>query len=281
MFCHMNNPFQLGWFATSRGTGSLKLLQAMQSSIISGEANAEIAFVFCNREYGEAENTDRFLRAVEEYKIPLVTYSYHRFKDEHRISEIAQPETLPDWRLEYDREVMERLKGFNPGLIVLAGYMLVVGKEICRKYNMVNLHPAAPGGPAGTWQEVIWKLIDSRAVETGVMMHMVTPELDRGTPVTYCTFPVRGEPFDKLWEEIKGQSLEEMKQGDGENGLLFRRIREHGFARELPLVTATVKAFSHGKVIITPDKKVVDAAGNAICGYDLTCEINKLLKEVT
>jgi phosphoribosylglycinamide formyltransferase-1 len=45
---------------------------------------------------------------------------------------------------------------------------------------MINLHPAAPGGPTGTWQEVIWQLIEGRAVETGVMMHLVTPELDRG-----------------------------------------------------------------------------------------------------
>ncbi|GAH59253.1 unnamed protein product, partial [marine sediment metagenome] len=43
-----------------------------------------------------------------------------------------------------------------------------------QRYNMVNLHPAAPGGPTGTWQEVIWQLIENKAEETGVMMHLVT-----------------------------------------------------------------------------------------------------------
>ena len=58
---------------------------------------------------------------------------------------------------------MNRLQGFHPDLCVLAGYMLIVGEEMCQRYNMINLHPAAPGGPTGTWQEVIWQLIDSKA----------------------------------------------------------------------------------------------------------------------
>ena len=67
---------------------------------------------------------------------------------------------------------------------------------------MINLHPAAPGGPAGTWQEVIWQLIGNEAEETGVMMHMVTPKLDKGPPVAYCTFQIRGEPFDRYWFDV-------------------------------------------------------------------------------
>jgi hypothetical protein len=76
---------------------------------------------------------------------------------------------------------------------------------MCLRYNMINLHPAAPGGPAGTWQEVIWQLIRTGAHKTGVMMHLVTPELDRGPVVTYCIFSIRGStPFDGYWQEIEG-----------------------------------------------------------------------------
>ncbi|GAI48417.1 unnamed protein product, partial [marine sediment metagenome] len=119
---------------------------------------------------------------------------------------------------------------------------------MCRRYNMINLHPAAPGGPAGTWQEVIWQLIKSGAEETGVMMHLVTPELDKGPPVTYCTFPIKGEPFDKYREEIQGHPLEEVKKSQGENNPLFRLIRQHGLAREFPLIISTLKTFSRGKI---------------------------------
>jgi folate-dependent phosphoribosylglycinamide formyltransferase PurN len=152
--------------------------------------------------------------------------------------------------------------------------MLIVGEEMCRRYNMINLHPAAPGGPKGTWQEVIWQLIDSQAGETGVMMHLVTPELDKGPPVAYCTFSIRGKPFNKYWQEIKGHRVEEIRQRQGENNRLFRLIRKHGLAREFPLIISTLKAFSQGKVKIEAGK-VVDAEGRPINGYNLTDEINE------
>ena len=267
--------YQLGWFSTGRGKGSRGLLKAAQDSITSGEVEAEIAFVFCSREYGETGATDIFLKMVEDYHIPLVTFSYQKFKSKIRATSTSQEEALPSWRLDYDREVMTRLRGFHPDLCVLAGYMLIVGPEMCQQYNMLNLHPAAPGGPTGTWQEVIWRLMENEAKETGAMMHLVTPELDKGPVVTYCTFPIRGEPFDKHWEEIEGKPLEQVKKEQGEDNSLFKLIRQQGVARELPLVTATIKAFSQGKVKITPDKRVVDAEGKPIRGYNLTKEIDR------
>ncbi len=270
--------YKLGWFSTGRGKGSRGLLKAVVNSIKSGEIEAEIAFVFCSREPGESEATNLFLKMVEDYHIPLVCFSYQKFKAEKGSAATDKTETLPQWRLDYDREVMARLQDFHPDLCVLAGYMLIVGKEMCRRYDMINLHPAAPGGPKGTWQEVIWQLIEAEAEETGIIMHLVTPELDEGPPVTYCTFPLRGKPFDKYWAEIRGQPLEHIKKSQCENNNLFRLIREHGFARELPLLVSTIEAFSQGKVKITPDKKITDADGRPIHGYNLTDEINEVVK---
>jgi folate-dependent phosphoribosylglycinamide formyltransferase PurN len=264
--------YKLGWFSTGRGMGSRGLLKAVHDSIEAGEIKAKIEFVFCSRERGETEATDGFLDMVEGYGIPLVTFSYQKFKSQLKPSLSQATETLPEWRLLYDREVMARLKGYAPEVCVLAGYMLIAGREMCRKYDMINLHPAAPGGPTGTWQEVIWELIRQGAAETGAMMHLVTPELDRGPVVSYGTFPIRGGPYDKLWKEMEGRSVEEVKRTEGEENGLFKLIRERGAARELPLIIATIKAFSEGKVRITADKKVVDGEGKAINGYDLTGE---------
>jgi len=267
--------YQLGWFSTGRGKGSRGLLKAVHDSIESGEIEAEIAFVFCSREYGETEATDIFLGMVENYHIPLITFSYQKFKAKIAAGSSGQKEALPSWRLEYDREVMSRLEGFRPNLCVLAGYMLIVGPEMCQKYDMLNLHPAAPGGPTGTWQEVIWKLIESGAWETGAMTHLVTPVLDKGPVVTYCTFPIKGEQFDKDWGETKGYPMEQIKKEQGENNNLFKIIRQHGVVRELPLIITTIQAFSQGKVKITADKQVVDAEGRVIHGYNLSDEIDK------
>ncbi len=270
--------YQLGWFSTGRDKAARDLLAAAISSIKQSEIEAEMAFVFSSCEPGESKESDLFLRLVEDEHIPLVCFSYHKFKARKSATITGQAETLPLWRLDYDREVMNRLQEFHSDLCVLAGYMLIVGKEMCRRYDMINLHPAAPGGPAGTWQEVVWQLIDSKAQETGVIMHLVTPELDKGPPVTYCTFPIRGEPFDKYWREMERHSLKEIKQKQGENNPLFRLIRQHGLTREFPLITSTMKAFSQGKVKITADKRIVDADGSPINGYNLTDEINKLVK---
>ncbi len=268
--------YQLGWFSTGRDKAARDLLQAVTSSINLGEIEAEITFVFSNREPGESEESDLFLELVKGYHIPLICFSYQKFKAEKGYVNTGQEDTLPLWRLEYDQEVMNRLTRFNPDLCVLAGYMLITGKEMCQRYHMINLHPAAPGGPTGTWQEVIWQLIEGRAQETGVMMHLVTPELDKGPPITYATFPIRGKSFDKYWSEIEGRPLEEIKK-EGEANPLFKLIRKHELAREFRLIISTLKAFSQGKVKITADKKVTDFKGRPIKGYNLTDEIDKLV----
>ncbi len=260
--------FKIGWFSTGRDQAARDLLQTVWQHIDKGEIKAELEFVFSNRERGESEQSDLFFKLAAEYRLPLICFSSQKFK--------AEIGDKPDWRLRYDREVMKRLQGFQPDLCVLAGYMLIVGEEMCHHYKMINLHPAAPGGPAGTWQEVIWKLIENGAEQTGVMMHLVTPELDKGPPVTYCSFPIRGKPFDRYWQEIAGRSVAEIKAQQGENNPLFKTIRQHGLAREFPLIVATIKAFSEGRVRIE-EGKVVSASGEVLKGYNLTEEIESEL----
>lgn len=274
----MSNRYKLGWFSTGRGEGSKGLLRTVQESIQSGELDAEIEFVFCSRERGETEATDRYLDMVNVYGIPLISFSYQKYKKTREMPNPDPDKPLPQWRIDYDREVMKRLKGFKPDLCVLAGFMLITGPEMCEKYDIINLHPAAPDGPAGTWQQVIWELIGKGADRQGVKMHVAIPELDMGPTATYCVFPIRGKAFDRYWDQIKGKSVQEIKGEQGEDNPLFKTIRQHGAVRELPLTVATIRAFSEGRVKITPDRQVIDAAGHPIKGYDLTEEIDAAVK---
>lgn len=274
----MGDRYKIGWFSTGRGAGSRALLKTVQDAIIAGELDVEIEFVFCSRDCGETEATDQYLEMVEDYDIPLVKFSYQMYKAVRDMPNPDPSQPLPQWRLDYDREVMKRLEGFHPDLCVLAGFMLITGPEMCARYDIINLHPAAPGGPAGTWQQVIWKLIETGADTQGVKMHVAIPELDMGPTATYCTFPISGPAFDRYWEEIKGKPIEDVKREQGVENPLFKTIRAHGAVRELPLTVATIRAFSQGRVKITKDRQVVDAAGRVIGGYDLTREIDEMVK---
>jgi len=264
----------IGWFSTGRGPGSRRLLTAAHDEIASGRLNARVAVVFCNRAPGEDENTDRFLEQVRGYDLPLVSLSSRDFRRRLGEKPVRKGETLPEWRSDYDREAMRLLEPHHFDIGVLAGYMLIFTEAFLQRYDLLNLHPAAPGGPKGIWQDVIWQLIEARAERAGVMMHLATSELDEGPSVTYCTYPIRGSGFDPLWRQAEGRSVEDIKSAEREVNPLFMEIRRHGIARELPLVIETLRAFAAARIRIA-NKLPTDAAGLAIPPFDLTPEIER------
>ena len=272
--------YNLGWFSTGRGPGSRNLLKTILKNIDGGTINAEISFVFCNREQGEAEGSDRYLKMVKDHGLNLISFSSRKFKPEMRKQGKENPDIMRQWRIEYDREIMSRLHHYPSDITMLAGYMLIAGDEMCERYDLINLHPAAPDGPAGTWQEVIWKLIEEKATQSGVMIHLATNELDRGPRITFCTFPLRDSLIDPLWErheqKLKGMSLNQLKE-EGENNELFKDIRKRGVKRELPLIVQTLKIFSEGKIRIK-DKLVVVDDQVQHQPYCLTEQIEALIK---
>lgn len=264
----------IGWFSTGRGEGSRRLLAAVHDEISSRRLDARIAMVFCNREEGEGVATDIFLEQVKAYGVPIVMYSSRDFRRRRGEKPVRKGEELPEWRRDYDREVIRLVEPYRFEIGVLAGFMLIFTAEFADRYDLLNLHPAAPGGPKGIWQDVIWQLIETGADEAGVMMHLATPELDEGPPVTYCRYSIRGGEFDELWNEVEHRRVAEVREQEGEPTRLFREIRRHGVAREIPLVVETLRAFANGLVRIE-GKRVMDASGKPIGPFDLTAEIER------
>ncbi len=260
---------EVGWFSTGRGEGSLGLFEHVYGRMRSGEIDGRIQFVFSNREPGEGEGSDRFFQRVRSYGLPLVTISSMKFRRE-------VGGRFPDHREEYDRRVMGALEGFQPDVCVLAGYMLIMGGEMCRRYTMLNLHPALPGGSVGTWQDVVWNLIDSRASVTGCMVHLATEELDRGPVLAYCTLPIVGGPFDGPWAEVEGKSIAELRAEFGEEVPLFKLIRQEGYRREPWLLGAALKALAEGRVTLDAGR-VFDHAGVPSPGLCLDKEVEQSL----
>jgi folate-dependent phosphoribosylglycinamide formyltransferase PurN len=267
---------RLGWFSSGRGPGSRRLLATVHDEIAAGRLDARIAFVFCNREPGQDPQTDLFLEQVRGYGLPLVCLSSLRFRRERGESPARPDEPLPAWRHDFDREVIRLLEPYTFDTGMLAGYMLIATEALCQRHDLLNLHPAAPDGPPGTWQEVIWRLIEEGADHSGVRIHLATTDLDMGPPVAYCVYSLRGVGIDPLWRDVERRGVAAVRREDGEENALFQEIRRLGVERELPLVVETLRAFAEGRVSVR-DRRVVDAAGRQITGYDLTAEIERIV----
>ena len=150
--------------------------------------------------------------------------------------------------------MLDALSGRDPDICVLAGYMLIASSRLCRTFPLLNLHPALPDGPIGTWQEVVWQLIGQRASRTGAMMHLATEEVDRGPLVSYVTVPLQTPELEPLWRSLGGRSVEEVRSEQGEDYELFRRIREAQYQREPYLLLETLRALSRREVVLDVGK---------------------------
>ena len=248
---------RLGWMSTARGEGSMALLRFVCENIESGALDATISVVISNREPGESPQTDRFFDYVRSRGLPLVCESSRRFKEQA---------PGDDWRTRFDTLLADHIARYDVDVILLAGYMLIVSDFLCTRYPLLNLHPALPGGPTGTWREVMAELAGTGAPKTGAMLHVVTPVLDRGPVVSYFSFPLTGEPFASL-------------RDSGDTGRLADEIRAHELRREFPLILTTLRSLAAGRIVISA-LQAYDSVGNPLArGLDLSTEVERLLEQ--
>lgn len=245
---------RLGWMSTARGQGSLALLRVVCDSINEGTLDACIPVVVSNRVPGEAEQTDRFFEYCRQQGLPLVCESSQCFR---------QTFDGADWRTSFDRLLASHISQYEVDVFLLAGYMLIVSEFLCSRYPLLNLHPALPNGPKGTWREVMSELARTDATETGAMIHVVTPDLDRGPVVSYFSFPLDDEPFKTL-------------RSAGDIDALADAIRAHELEREYPLILTTLHALSAGHIVLTGGRPY-DASGTPLTGgLDLSVEVERM-----
>ena len=96
-------------------------------------------------------------------------------------------------------ELLDLLKKHRIDLVVLAGYLKRIPSKVIREYSgrMINIHPAllpAFGGEGMYGARVHQAVIASGAKESGVTVHLVDDEYDRGPIVAQWRVPV--EPSD-------------------------------------------------------------------------------------
>jgi formyltetrahydrofolate-dependent phosphoribosylglycinamide formyltransferase len=114
-----------------------------------------------------------------------------------RAEQRAAAAGVPTWTVEvasfadrrdFDAAVAERLAADAPDLVVLAGYMKVLGPDVVRAFRIVNTHPsllpAFPGGHA------IRDALAYGVRVTGCTVHEVDEGVDTGPVLAQAPVPV-------------------------------------------------------------------------------------------
>jgi phosphoribosylglycinamide formyltransferase-1 len=90
----------------------------------------------------------------------------------------------------FDAALREAIDGFKPDLLVLGGFMRILGADFTRHYEgrMLNIHPSLL--PAFTGLHTHRRAIEAGCKAAGATVHFVTAELDHGPIVAQAVVPV-------------------------------------------------------------------------------------------
>jgi phosphoribosylglycinamide formyltransferase-1 len=91
----------------------------------------------------------------------------------------------------FDAELARVIDSFQPHLLVLAGFMRILGAPFVRRYEgrLLNIHPSLL--PAFPGLHTHPRALDAGCKAVGATVHFVTPELDHGPIVMQSVVPVR------------------------------------------------------------------------------------------
>lgn len=246
----------VGWFTTARGPGSFNLFNTMIQKIENGEIHAKLAFVFINREVKGNPYRTKIIEMAKERGIPVIIFPSDSFMPELKERDIAV------WREEYGKGLRERISAYDIDFGVLAGYMLIFDQETCRRYTLINLHPALPDTYKGTWEEIVGQVVDNDDSSYGSTVHLCTPELDRGAPIAYDSFPLA---------DLKGRFPSRER--------LIKEVRARELKREAYLLMETIRMLVDGNIRVEGGRLVDDKGRHIKDMPSLATKIDSMIKD--
>ena len=155
---------RLGILISGRGTNLQSLIRATQD----GRLNAEIGVVISNR---------RDAAGLEHARAS-------------GLSTVVLPHRDFPSRAAFDQALGDALLAERIDMVCLAGFMRLVGRELLDRFPnaVLNIHPSLlPAFPGPDAQQ---QAVDHGVKVSGVTVHFVTPELDRGPIVLQRSVPV-------------------------------------------------------------------------------------------
>ena len=136
-----------------------------------------------------------------------------------------------DTKADYDKAVLEALDGKNIDLIVLAGFLSILGEDLVNEYKnrIINIHPSLIPlfcGDGFYGKKVHTAVLNSGVKVTGATAHFVNEITDGGAIILQKAVPV--------------------EQGDNEDILQYRVMRQ----AEWEILPKAVSLFCEGRIKI-------------------------------
>jgi phosphoribosylglycinamide formyltransferase-1 len=103
--------------------------------------------------------------------------------------EVVNDRDFPS-RDEFDAKLISAIDHYQPKLVVLAGFMRILGEDFVKHYlgRMINIHPALlPDYPGLHTHE---RALEDGVANHGATVHFVTPEVDSGPIIIQRAVPV-------------------------------------------------------------------------------------------
>ena len=106
------------------------------------------------------------------------------------IPALAIDHTLFSSREVYDQELIKQIDQFNPGLVVLAGYMRILTAPFVSHYSnrLMNIHPSLLPDYKGLHTHR--RVLEDHQQQHGTTVHFVTEELDSGAIILQASLPI-------------------------------------------------------------------------------------------
>ena len=138
-------------------------------------------------------------------------------------------------KVDYDKAVLKTLDGRDIDLIVLAGFLSILGEDLVSKYNnrIINVHPSLIPlfcGDGFYGKKVHKAVLDSGMKVTGATVHFVNEITDGGAIILQKAVPI--------------------EQGDNEDILQYRVMRQ----AEWEILPKAVSLFCEGRIKINGNK---------------------------
>jgi len=122
-----------------------------------------------------SNNPDAYgLERARKAGIPAITVNHGKYDDR----------TAFEWSLQ------KAIDSFSPGLVVLAGFMRILGAEFVRHYplQLINIHPSLLPRYRGLHTHE--RALAEGASVHGCSVHFVTPDLDDGPIILQAEVPI-------------------------------------------------------------------------------------------